>query len=148
MVVKTEVCSFSELKIYPGKGIRYMSKDCKLPVFINKKSCRLYLRKVKPQKIRWCTAWRRINKKLQTGEVAKKKKKRARKVIRDIVGMDIETIAKKKAETKDERAAQAERAIRQIKDRKAKVAKAANTKGKAQQPQAQAQKAAAKTGKK
>lgn len=147
MVVKTEVCSFSELKIYPGKGIRYMSKDCKLPIFINKKSCRLYLRKVKPQKIRWCTAWRRINKKLQTGEVAKKKRKRARKVIREIVGMDIETLTKKKNETKDERSAQAERAIRQIKDRKAKVAKATTAKGKAP-AQAQPQKTTQKGGKK
>mgnify|MGYP000520613442 FL=1 len=146
MVVKTEVCSFSELKIFPGKGLRYMSKDCKLPIFLSKKACKLYLRKVKPQKIRWCTAWRRINKKLQTGEVAKKKRKRARKVIREIVGMDIETISKKKNETKEERAALAEKAIRQIKERRAKVAKAA-PKGKT--AAAPTQKAAQKnTGKK
>ena len=145
MVVKTETCTFSELKIFPGKGIRYMSKDCKLPLFINKKSCRLYLRKVKPQKIRWCTAWRRINKKLQTGEVAKRKRKRAKKIVREIVGMDIETITKKKNETKDERAALADKAIRQIKERKAKAAKATTNKGKGP---AQAQKPAAKGGKK
>ena len=146
MVVKTEVCTFSELKIYPGKGIRYMSKDCKLPIFINKKACRLYLRKVKPQKIRWCTAWRRVNKKLQTGEVARKKKKRARKIMREIVGMDIETISKKQKETKEERAAMAEKAIRQIRDRKQKTTKAA-PKGKGA-PAPTQQKAAAKTGKK
>ena len=145
MVVKTETCTFSELKIFPGKGIRYMSKDCKLPLFINKKSCRLYLRKVKPQKIRWCTAWRRINKKLQTGEVAKRKRKRAKKIVREIVGMDIETITKKKNETKDERAALADKAIRQIKERKAKAAKTTTNKGKQAAP---AQKAAAKGGKK
>lgn len=144
MVVKTEVCNFSELRIYPGKGVRYISKDCKVPVFLNKRSCRLYLRKVKPQKIRWCTAWRRINKKLQTGEVAKKKRKRARKIIREIVGMDIETLSKKKNETKEERAAQADKALRQIKERRAKAAKTT------QKPKggAPAQKAAAKTGKK
>lgn len=145
MVVKTEVCSFSELKIFPGKGIRYMSKDCKLPVFINKKSCRLYLRKVKPQKIRWCTAWRRVNKKLQTGEVARKKKKRARKIVREIVGMDLETISKKKNETKDERAALAQKALHQIRERKVKAAKAA-PKGKTNQ--APAQKATKTAGKK
>ncbi len=145
MVVKTEVCNFSELKIYPGKGIRYISKDCKMPIFINKRSSRLYLRKVKPQKIRWCTAWRRINKKLQTGEVAKKKRKRARKIVREIVGMDIETISKKKNETKEERAAQAEKAIRQIKERRQKAAK---TTQKGKGGPAPAQKAAAKTGKK
>jgi large subunit ribosomal protein L24e len=82
MVVKTEVCTFSELKIYPGKGIRYMSKDCKLPIFLSKKSTVLYLKKVRPQKIRWCTAWRRINKKLQTGEVNNKRKRRAKKIVR------------------------------------------------------------------
>lgn len=145
MVVKTEVCNFSELKIYPGKGVRYISKDCKVPVFLNKKSCRLALRKCKPQKIRWCTAWRRINKKLQTGEIAKKKRKRARKIIREIVGMDIETLSKKKNETKEERAAQADKALRQIKERRAKAAKTTTQKGKGSAP---AQKAAAKTGKK
>ena len=142
MVVKTEVCSFSELKIFPGKGIRYMSKDCKLPIFLNKKSCRLYLRKVKPQKIRWCTAWRRVNKKLETGDNLRKKRKRARRIIREIVGMDIETISKKKNESKEERAALAEKAIRQIRERKAKTAKAA-PKGKG--AQAPAQKATQKT---
>ena len=146
MVVKTEVCSFSELKIYPGRGLRYMSKDCKLPIFISKKASKLFLRKIKPQKIRWCTAWRRINKKLQTGEVSKRKRKRAKKIVREIVGMDIETISKKKNESKDERAALADKAIRQIKERRAKVTKNA-PKGKA--APAPAQKAAAKnTGKK
>lgn len=123
MVVKTEVCVFSELKIYPGKGTRYMSKDCKFPIFLNRRSTKLHLAKVKPQKIRWATAWRRINKKIQTGEIAKKKRKRARKVVREIFGMDLETITKKKKETKEERSAMAEKAIRQIKDRKAKAAK-------------------------
>lgn len=143
MVVKTEVCSFSELKIYPGKGTRYMSKDCKLPIFISKKSRVLSLNKVRPQKIRWATAWRRVNKKLQSGEVSKKKRKRARKVVREIVGMDLETITRKKAETKEERAALSEKAIRQIKDRKAKATKTTG-KGKGAGP-APAQKAAQKT---
>ena len=147
MVVKTEICSFSELRIYPGKGIRYMSKDCKLPIFLNKKTSKLYLRKVKPQKIRWCTAWRRINKKLQTSEAAKKKKRRAKKIIREIAGLDIEEINKRKtqAKDKDQREAEKEKALREIKQRKANAAKNVKKPTTGGAPQ---QKAAAKTGKK
>jgi ribosomal protein L24E len=27
MVVKTDLCNFSEWKIYPGKGVRFVAKD-------------------------------------------------------------------------------------------------------------------------
>ena len=57
--------------------------------------------------------------------------------------MDLETITRKKAETKEERAALSEKAIRQIKDRKAKATKTTG-KGKGAGP-APAQKAAQKT---
>ena len=37
MVVKTEVCTFSGLKIYPGHGILYARSDSKSFKFISRK---------------------------------------------------------------------------------------------------------------
>ena len=47
MVIKTETCSFSEFKIYPGVGARYFAKDGRLFNFLSKKVAKLALRKVK-----------------------------------------------------------------------------------------------------
>lgn len=38
MVVKTDLCSFSEWKIYPGKGVRFVAKDGRPFLFISKRS--------------------------------------------------------------------------------------------------------------
>ena len=38
MVVKTELCVFSEWKIYPGKGIRFIAKDGKPFLFLSKRT--------------------------------------------------------------------------------------------------------------
>ena len=38
MVVKTELCTFSEYKIYPGKGIRYVAKDGRPFLFLAKRT--------------------------------------------------------------------------------------------------------------
>jgi large subunit ribosomal protein L24e len=46
MVIKTELCSFSEWRIYPGHGIRFVAKDGRLSIFISQKSKILSLRKV------------------------------------------------------------------------------------------------------
>jgi large subunit ribosomal protein L24e len=92
MVVKTLVCNFSEHKIYPGKGIQAITKESKILTFIHKKAKCHYSRKIRSQKIKWTTAWRRLNKKTSTGDDKKKKKKRAAKIVRDIVGLDMEVI--------------------------------------------------------
>jgi len=68
MVIKTETCSYSEFKIYPGRGQRFIAKDGRTFLFLNKKITRLSLRKVKAQKITWTTAWRRNNKKIKADE--------------------------------------------------------------------------------
>jgi large subunit ribosomal protein L24e len=47
MVIKTESCSFSEFKIYPGTGARYFAKDGRSFNFLSKKVAKLALRKVK-----------------------------------------------------------------------------------------------------
>jgi len=41
MVIKTELCNFSEWKIYPGRGIRYVAKDGRPFLFLNKR-CRSF----------------------------------------------------------------------------------------------------------
>ena len=122
MVVKTEVCSFSEQKIYPGKGMRVITKDGRLSILSTKKARSFFLRKIKGQVIRWTIVWRRLNKKLKTDETTKRKKRRARRIVRDIQGLNRDEIRRKRGETREERDAQREHAIRELKDRKAKQA--------------------------
>ena len=124
MVVKTEVCSFSEQKIYPGKGMRLISKDGRLAILSTKKARSFFLNKIKGQVIRWTIIWRRINKKLKTDETTKRRKRKARRIVRDIQGLNREEIRRKRGETREERDAQREHAIRELKDRKAKQAQA------------------------
>jgi len=121
MVIKTELCAFSEWKIYPGRGVRFVAKDGRISMFINKKAHKLYLRKVKAQKITWTTAWRRHNKKIKTDEGAKKKKRRAAKVQKAIVGISLEDLKRKRSEKPEFRQAQREAALREIKERKQKA---------------------------
>lgn len=37
MVVKTDLCNFSEWKIYPGKGVRFVAKDGRPFLFLSKR---------------------------------------------------------------------------------------------------------------
>ena len=47
MVIKTEVCAFSEARVYPGHGIRYVRKDGQLVTFFSSKTKSLYLQRKK-----------------------------------------------------------------------------------------------------
>lgn len=38
MVIKTELCAFSEWKIYPGRGIRYVAKDGRPFLYLSKRT--------------------------------------------------------------------------------------------------------------
>lgn len=121
MVIKTDICSFSEYRIYPGRGSRFIAKDGRTFLFINKKCLKLALRKVKAQRITWTTAWRKHNKKVKTEDIGKKKKRRNLRVQRAIVGISLEDIRKRRKEKPDIRKAQAEEALREIKDRQHKM---------------------------
>lgn len=120
MVVKTEVCEFSEYKIYPGKGHKFVSRDGKTHLFITKKCRFIFLRKTKAQRIRWTTAWRRLNKKIKTDEISKKKKRRVVRVQKALVGISLEDIKRKRTEKPEIRQAQLEAAKREIQDRRKK----------------------------
>ena len=122
MVVKTDICSFSENRIYPGKGIRVITRDGRLFHLISAKALALFARKVKGQSVRWSIIWRRVNKKLKTDDTNKRKKRRNKKIVRDIQGLNKDEIKRKQAETKEEKAAQNEKAIRELKERKARAA--------------------------
>ena len=53
MVVKTETCSFSGLRIYPGHGIFFVRGDAKGFKFINRKVKSLFTQRLNPRKLAW-----------------------------------------------------------------------------------------------
>merc|ERR1711998_434261 len=99
MVVKSETCSFSGNKIFPGHGIRYIRTDGRMFLFINGKSEASLLMKRNPRKISWTQFYRRLHKKGQTEETAKKRAARKVKVQRAYVGASLDVI-KAKAQQK------------------------------------------------
>lgn len=73
MVVKTELCSFSGLRIYPGHGIQYVRTDQKGFRFLNRKAKSYFLQRFNPRKIAWTQLYRRMHKKGTLEESTKKK---------------------------------------------------------------------------
>uniref|UniRef100_K3WUR0 Large ribosomal subunit protein eL24-related N-terminal domain-containing protein n=1 Tax=Globisporangium ultimum (strain ATCC 200006 / CBS 805.95 / DAOM BR144) TaxID=431595 RepID=K3WUR0_GLOUD len=124
MVIKTETCSFSEGRIYPGHGSRYIRRDGSSYVFINSKSKSLFLQRKKPTKIVWTLGWRRMNKKLKVEEVSRRRVRKTTKIQRAIVGVSADDIRKKRNQKPEVRAA-ARAALAEAKDR-SKAKKAAN----------------------
>ena len=122
MVVKTDICQFSEFRIYPGHGKKLITREGKIAILISKKTESFFQRKVKSHTIRWAIAWRRKNKKIRNdAAAAKKRKNRVRKVQRAYVGVTLDELRKKHSEKPEQRQAMREVAIREIKDRKAKA---------------------------
>ena len=147
MVVKTETCRFSGLRIYPGHGSTLIRVDSQLFKFLSQKCKSLYLQRLKPSKLAWTTLYRKQHKKDKADEVSRKKRRTNKGAIsRSIVGASLEVIQKKRAEKSEVRQLARENALREIKDRNkkmkdekkvkkaeaAKAAKAAAPKGKPQ----------------
>ena len=65
-------------------------------------------RKLKAQRLRWTTAWRRLHKKIKQADQGKLKKKKAFKAERAIEGVTLDTIKKLKAAKPEDRKALAE----------------------------------------
>mmetsp|Transcript_30942 Transcript_30942/g.30589 ORF Transcript_30942/g.30589 Transcript_30942/m.30589 type:complete len:153 (+) Transcript_30942:33-491(+) len=146
MVLKTTVCRFSGLRIYPGKGILFVRVDSQQYLFLNKKCKSLYHNRLRPAKLAWTVAYRKQHKKDQVSEVQRKKRRTLNKAAaRSIVGVSLEVINKRRTEKPEVRQASRDAALREIKERakKAKAEKAAKNaapkapKG-AQQPKAAA----------
>merc|ERR1719215_370571 len=123
MVVKTEVCHYCDLKIYPGHGTKIITREGRIFIFIHKKARHQAMKKTKAQMIKWTTAWRRANKKIKTSDINKKKRRKAKRVVREITGMTADEINRRKNESTGDRDARKNEAIRQIKQRKATMAK-------------------------
>jgi len=66
MVLKTEKCSFSGLRVYPGHGMRLTKTDSTTFLFLNAKCKRLAAQKKKPAKLAWTVAYRKAHKKVRT----------------------------------------------------------------------------------
>lgn len=98
MVIKTDSCSYTEYKIYPGRGQKYVGKDAKVSFFISAKADSLFHQKIKAVKLTWSQAWRRMNKKGKIEGGKNKNKKRAQKFQKAIVGMSLEDMKRKRAQ--------------------------------------------------
>merc|ERR1711957_641979 len=116
--------------IYPGRGQRFIAKDAKVHYFISKKARCLYrFQKIKPVKLRWTQAWRRMNKKGKVDESGKKRTRKVQKFQKAIVGMSLDDIKKKKAQKPELRQAAKEAAAKEAKARTSQKAKAAPKSG-------------------
>eukprot|EP00931_Biecheleriopsis_adriatica_P061837 TRINITY_DN3719_c1_g2_i1.p1 TRINITY_DN3719_c1_g2~~TRINITY_DN3719_c1_g2_i1.p1 ORF type:complete len:162 (-),score=64.44 TRINITY_DN3719_c1_g2_i1:132-617(-) len=105
MVIKTDLCNYTEYRIYPGHGQKFVAKDAKVSFFISAKADSLFHQRIKPVKLRWTQAWRRMNKKGKVEEGAKKRTRKAQKFQKAIVGMSLDDLKKKKAQKPELRAA-------------------------------------------
>lgn len=81
MVLKTQTCRFSGLRIYPGRGILFVRVDGQQYLFINQKAKELYNQRKRPAKIAWTVAYRKAHKKDQSGAIIKKKKRSLNKAL-------------------------------------------------------------------
>merc|ERR1711936_693731 len=103
-----------------GRGSRFISKDGRTHYFISTKARSLYHQKIKPVKLTWTMAWRAYNKKIKVDELQKKKSRKTTRIQKAVVGMSIEEIRRKKAESREDRDKAAEQLAKDVKDRKAK----------------------------
>merc|ERR1712118_604428 len=88
----------------------------------------LFHQRIKPVKLRWTQAWRRMNKKGKVDEQAKKRTRKVQKFQKAIVGMSLEDLKKKKAQKPELRQQAAEAAAKEAKARQQKKASAGGSK--------------------
>lgn len=79
-------------------------------------------RKLKAQRLRWTTAWRRLHKKLKLSDQGKNKKLKVFRKERAIEGVTLDDIKKIKQARPEDKKALAEEAVREIKQRKRALA--------------------------
>ena len=122
MVVKTELCRFTGLKIYPGHGMKYVRQDSQVFLFLNRKVKSLYNQRKKPSKIAWTFQYRKAHKKDQVESSARKKRRGVvKQTARAIGSISMEVINKKRSEKSEVRQASRDAALREIKDRNKKL---------------------------
>ena len=124
MVTKTDSCSFSEYRIYPGRGKKFAAKDGKVYYFFSCKIASLFHQRKKAVKLTWTQAWRRFNKKIKADEITKRKSRKTTRVQKAIVGMSLDEILRRKSEKPEEREKKLEAAKKEVKQRQQKKVEA------------------------
>ena len=132
MVVKTELDAFSEYRIYPGHGLRFVKRDGSTVIVGTSKTLSMVNQRKKPAKLTWTQSWRRLNKKGLDMGVQKKRRVKAIRIVRAVVGMSLEELAKKKQAKKP-----TDKSVKTVKDRKAKRGGASGPRGGASIPKHQ-----------
>merc|ERR1712117_12790 len=118
-IMRTEICQFSGLKIYPGHGKSFVKFDGKKIILINGKAEKLLKNKKNPRKITWTILYRRKNKKGTMTEIdARKRSRRALKTKRGVAGQSWSEIQAKKSVKPEVRKAQRDAAINAAKAKK------------------------------
>merc|ERR1711993_111335 len=117
--MRSEICHFSGLAIYPGHGKTYIRADGKKVILINGKSETLLKKKKNPRKITWTILYRRKHKKGTMTEIdARKRSRRALKTKRGVAGQTWADIQAKKSIKPEVRKAQRDAAINAAKAKK------------------------------
>merc|ERR1711959_604525 len=119
MVIKTETCSYSGMKIWPGRGKTFVRMDQKSFRFQNGKAEACFLMKRRNLTTKWTVHYRRINKKGISEEAAKRRsKKKTTSVRRDISGLPMELLQKAKAARPKSNSTAKDAALKELKGRK------------------------------
>jgi large subunit ribosomal protein L24e len=124
MVIKTDTCEFSELRIYPGRGSHFAARDGKVHFFISSKTRSLFHQRIKPVKLTWTQASRRFNKKTKIVDIQKKRTKKTTRVQKAVVGMSLDEIKRKRSEEAAIRDKTLEATKKELKERSIKKAQA------------------------
>merc|ERR1712157_171430 len=96
--MRSEICQFSGLTIYPGHGKTYIRADGKQVILINGKSEKLPKAKKNPRKITWTILYRRKHKKGSMTEIeSRKRNRRALKTQRGVADQSWAEIQAKKS---------------------------------------------------
>ena len=95
-----------------------MRSDSRSFRFINGKTESYFLQRLKPSKLDWTIVFRRLHKKGQSEESAKKRSRRTVKVQRAVVGASLDAIKAKRDQNPAARAAERKKAIDAIKEKK------------------------------
>ena len=123
MVTKTERCAFTEFRIVPGRGVRFAGKDGRITHLIGSKARSLFHQKIKPVKLTWTTAWRQFNKKVKVDDSTKRRARKTTKVQKAVVGMSLDEIKRRKAESREDRDKKTTEREKEVRDRKMKAMK-------------------------
>mmetsp|Transcript_11140 Transcript_11140/g.12263 ORF Transcript_11140/g.12263 Transcript_11140/m.12263 type:complete len:150 (+) Transcript_11140:32-481(+) len=121
--MKTELCSFSQRRIYPGHGMTYVRTNLQLLNFQVQGSRKYVINKKKnPRFVRWTVVYRKVNKK-GNYKVVKRRKvtRRMTKRERAYVGATVENMRQRKS--KASKAKEDKSVLEKVKARKAEQAK-------------------------